>query len=159
MKSPVGIAGSCSGVLLLLVLAAGCRTAARLPRADLTAPGWRVQSGQAIWKPSARRSELAGDLLLATNVNGNFFVQLTKDPFPVVTAESMDGQWQIEFGADEHSWRGRGEPPARLIWFQLPQVLLGEKIPGHWHFEAVTTNSWRLEDKQTGEALEGGFFP
>ena len=144
---------------LALVCGAGCRTAAPLPPADFSAPGWHLQQGQAIWKPAHNRSEIAGDLLFATNASGNYFVQLTKDPFPLATAESVGGRWQIEFGADEHSWRGRGEPPARLVWFQLPRALLGEKIFGNWHFEIVTTNSWRLENRQTGESLEGGFFP
>jgi hypothetical protein len=147
-----------AALLLVAPLLASCRTAPPPPAADFSAPGWRVQLGQAIWKPAANRSELAGDLLLATNTNGDYFVQLTKDPFPLATAESVDGRWQIEFGADEHSWRGRGEPPARFVWFQLPRALLGEKIAGNWHFEIVTTNSWRLENKRTGETLEGGFF-
>ena len=160
MNPRTGISSSRFGALLLFILlAAGCRTAPPLPRADLSAPGWRVQQGQAIWKPSSNRPELTGDLLLATNVNGDFFVQVTKDPFPLVTAEMLDGQWQIEFGANEHSWRGRGGPPQRFVWFQLPRALLGEKITGNWHFETVTTNSWRIENRKTDENLEGGFFP
>lgn len=160
MNPRTGIPSSRLGVLLsFMLLAAGCRIAPPLPRADLSAPGWRIQQGQAIWKPSSNRPELTGDLLLATNVNGGFFVQLTKDPFPLVTAESLNSQWQIEFGADEHSWGGRGGPPARFAWFQLPRALLGEKITANWHFETVTTNSWRIENRQTGETLEGGFFP
>lgn len=141
------------------LLLTSCRST-NPPRAvDLSAPGWRVQQGQAVWKPSSGRPEIAGDLLLATNASGNIFVQFTKDPFPLVTAENADGQWLIEFGADEHSWDGRGEPPTRFVWFQLPRALLGGKPAGNWHFENVTTNSWRLENRQSGETLEGGFFP
>lgn len=148
------------GMLLLpALLAAGCHSTAPLPRANLSAPGWRIQQGQVIWKPSFGRPEIAGDLLLATNANGNFFVQLTKDPFPLVTAESLNGQWQIEFGAAEHSWRGHGTLPARFVWFQLPRALLDWKPARDWHFKNVTSNSWRLENRQTGETLEGGFFP
>ena len=72
--------------VLIAVLATGCRTAPPLPPADFSAPGWRVQQGQAVWKPSSSRPELAGDLLLATNANGNFFIQFSKIPFPLVTA-------------------------------------------------------------------------
>ena len=144
---------------LALLFCVSCRTANPLPPADLSAPGWRVQQGQAIWHPPGHRPELAGDLLLATNVNGNFFIQLTKTPFPLVTAEAFGDQWQIEFGAEEHSWHGRGEPPQRFIWFQLPQALLDGKTAGNWRFENVTTNSWRLENPRAGEKLEGGFFP
>ena len=145
--------------LLIAVLAAGCRTAPPLPPADFSAPGWRVQQGQAIWKPSSSRPELAGDLLLATNANGNFFVQFSKIPFPLVTAQTSGDQWQIEFGADRFSWHGRGSPPDRFAWFQLPRELLGPNLKGTWHFQNPMTNSWRLENTRTGETLEGEFFP
>ncbi len=150
-----------SAVLLTLALlwCAGCRTTAPLPPADFSAPGWHLQQGQAIWKPAGNRSELAGNLLVATNASGDYFVQFTKDPFPLVTTENVAGQWQIEFGADERSWRGLGEPPARFGWFQLPRALLGAKLARNWNYETVTTNSWRLENSKTGESLEGGFFP
>ena len=145
--------------VLLLVYCAGCGTSNPLPSADFSAPGWRVQQGQAVWKPSAARPELAGDLLLATNVNGNFFLQFSKMPFPLATAQVSGGQWQIEFGADRFSWQGRGTPPGRFGWFQLPRALLDGKITGDWNFTRVETNSWRLENPRTGESLEGGFFP
>src|SRR5476651_2782659 len=112
------------GVLLLLAaVVTGCRTTPPLPPADFSAPGWRVQQGQAIWKPSSSRPELAGDLLLATNVNGNFFIQFSKIPFPMATAQISGDQWQIEFGASEFSWRGHGALPNRFSWFQLPRAL------------------------------------
>ena len=162
MKPRAGSAALRSGVLplfLITVLAAGCRTAPPLPSADFTAPGWRVQQGQAVWKPSSRRPELAGDLLLATNANGNFFVQFSKMPFPLATAQVSGGQWQIEFGADEYSWHGRGTPPDRFAWFQLPRVLLGTPAGDHWKFMHQASAAWRLENVRTGETLEGEFFP
>ncbi len=142
----------------MLILCVSCRTANPPAAADLSAPGWHTLQGQAVWKPTANRAELAGDLLLATNDNGNFFVQFTKTPFPLVTAENLDGQWQIEFGANEHSWSGRGQPPVRFAWFQLSSALLGGKPAGNWSFESETNNSWRLENPLTGEVLEGAFF-
>lgn len=145
--------------MLALSFGVSCRTANPLPPADLSSPGWQIRQGQAIWKPPGNRPELTGDMLLATNDAGDFFAQFTKNPFPLVTAEAFGGEWQIEFGAGEHSWRGRGEPPARFIWFVLPHALLNEKLPGNWRFENVTTNSWRLQNPKTGETLEGGFFP
>jgi hypothetical protein len=150
------------GEILALLIAAficGCSTAPPLPPADFSAPGWSVRQGQAIWKPSSNRPELAGDLLLATNVNGNFFIQFSKIPFPLATAQISDGQWQIEFGASEFSWHGSGTPPNRFAWFQLPCALLGGNLDGKWQFTNVTTNSWRLENLRTGESLEGEFFP
>src|SRR5688572_9619670 len=84
------------GILLLLLWAA-CRSLPPLPPADLSAPGWHVQQGQAIWKPTKSRQELAGELLFATNSAGDFFVQFSKSPFTLATAQMMSGQWQIEF--------------------------------------------------------------
>jgi hypothetical protein len=151
---------SCGASLALLIAAffCGCSTAP-LPPADFSAPGWRVQQGQAVWKPSSSRPELAGDLLLATNANGSCFIQFSKMPFPLATAQISSGQWQIEFGADKFSWHGSGTPPDRFAWFQLPRALLGQNLNGNWHFENVMSNSWRLENAHTGETLEGEFFP
>lgn len=137
----------------------GCRTAPPWPSADFSAPGWHVQPGQAVWKPSANRSEIAGDLLLATNANGNIFIQFSKMPFPVVTAQVAGDRWQIEFGADKHTWHGHGTPPERFSWFQLPAALAGETTRGNWRFVNPTPDSWRLENPRAGEILEGGFFP
>jgi hypothetical protein len=145
--------------VLVLILCAGCRTANPLPAADFSAPGWRVQQGQAVWKSSQNNPELAGDLLLATNVSGNCFIQFSKMPFPLVTAQISGDEWQIEFGADKYSWHGHGTPPSRFIWFQLQSALLEAKAVGNWRFTRVETNSWRLENEQTGETLEGEFFP
>jgi len=122
-------------------------------------PGWTLQQGQAVWKPTAKRPELAGELLMATNANGDYFVQFTKNPLPVATAERLKGRWQIIFGADKFSWRGCGEPPKRFVWFQLPRAMAGAPVTGHWQFRTMTTNSWRFENSHTGETLEGGFFP
>jgi hypothetical protein len=144
---------------LWLMLGVGCRTATPLPPADFSAPGWRVQQGQAVWKPSFNRPELAGDLLLATNANGNCFIQFSKMPFPLATAQISGGQWQIEFGADKYSWQGRGTPPDRFVWFQLPRELLDANTAGNWKFAHPAFLSWRLENPRTGETLEGEFFP
>ena len=144
---------------LLPAFCSGCHTAASLPPADFSAPGWSVQQGQAVWKPSASRPELAGDLVLATNVNGNCFIQFSKMPFPLATAQVSGNQWQIAFGADQYSWHGRGSPPDRFGWFQLPRALINPNGDSHWRFTRAETNSFRLENPHTGETLEGEFFP
>jgi hypothetical protein len=144
---------------LLLLICAGCRTTGPMPPADFSTPGWKVQSGQAVWNPPANRPELAGDLLLATNANGNCFIQFSKLPFPLVTAQISGDRWQIEFGADEHAWQGQGAPPDRFAWFQLPRTLCGLNPPGSWRFTRLGDESWRLENPRTGEKLEGVFIP
>lgn len=150
-------------VTVALALAASlfvsCRSIPPLPPVDLSSPGWRVQQGQAVWQPTRKRPELAGEILLATNTEGDFFVQFSKTPFTLATAQVMNGQWQIEFGSGEYTWRGRGEPPPRFAWFQLPRALAGRSPGRDWQFERAATNLWRLENRRTGEFLEGSFFP
>jgi hypothetical protein len=144
---------------LLLLSCAGCRTANPLAPADFSAPGWHVQQGQAVWKPASSRPDLAGDLLLATNVNGDCFIQFSKVPFPLATAQVSGDRWQIEFGADKYSWHGHNTPPSRFSWFELPRALSDQDLGGKWHFTCVETNAWRLENPHTGETLEVEFFP
>lgn len=135
-----------------------CRTATSLPPADFSAPGWKLCQGQAVWKPSKSRPELAGDLLLAVNTNGNDVVQFSKPPFALASAQVANGRWQIEFGAGQHSWRGRGTPPARFVWFQLVRILAETPADAPWKFTRRPDRSWRLENSVTGEFLEGQFF-
>jgi hypothetical protein len=130
-----------------------------LPPVDFSQPGWHVQQGQAVWKPSKNRPELAGDLLLATNGSGNYMVQLSKIPFTLAMAEVENGAWYIQFGGGRFSWGGHGAPPARFAWFQLPRVLEGLDPRHPWKFTRKTDGSWRLENSRTGESLEGVFFP
>ena len=136
-------------VAALSLAGSGCRTAHPFPPLDVSAPGWRVQEGQAVWKPPGKRPELAGDFLVATNQNGNFFVQFSKTPFPLVTASVTGAEWQIQFGADTYSWHGRGRPPQRFVWFKLPAALLTAPDPGRL---------W-LSNPRTGETLEVHLFP
>lgn len=136
----------------------GCRSIPRLPPADLSSPDWRVRQGQAVWKPARSRPELAGEILFATNSAGDFFVSFSKPPFSLATAQIRGGQWQMEFGDDKHSWRGRVEPPARFVWFQLPRAFANAGAHGGWQFTR-NGSSWRFENSRTGETLEGGFLP
>jgi hypothetical protein len=160
---PFSIFHSLSPFLIALVaislLQSGCRTAEPMPPADLSAPGWKVMQGQAVWKPPGNRPELAGDLIMATHTNGNCFVQFTKTPFPLATAEWIDHEWEIQFGADKYVWRGSGEPPDRFLWFQLPRALAGQEMNDSWKFEQGFGKLWRLENSRTGETLAGEFFP
>jgi hypothetical protein len=146
------------GVLpFVMLLCVSCRTFTPLPPADLSAPGWTVLQGQAAWKPPNQHLDLAGDLLLATNINGDCFVQFSKTPFPLVMARVSGDQWQIQFGVDQNSWHGHGTPPSRFGWFILPRALRGEPPGGGWQFEG-DASSWDFYNSHTSETLEGRFF-
>ena len=114
--------------------------------------------GQAVWSPPQNGREIAGDLILATNVNGNFFIAFSKTPLVIATAEVEDGQWEIRFGDDQYAWRGGGTPPDRFIWFQLSRALLGGDLTDGWKFDRAIGSLWRLQNARTGEKLEGEFF-
>jgi hypothetical protein len=139
-----------------LLACVSCRTAP-LPPADFSQPGWQVHEGQAVWKPTKNRPELAGDLLLATNATGDYFIQFTKTPFSMAVARRQADLWQIEFGTGEHAWSGKGTPPRRFSWFQLPTALDGTDPTPPWKFTAKPDHCWRLENPRTGESLEGCF--
>jgi len=144
--------------MLGLLFCVSCRTTNSLPPADFSSPGWRLRQGQAVWKPTRSRTELAGDLLLAVNANGDCVIQFTKTPFALASAQVADGRWRIDFGAGQRSWGGQGAPPPRFVWFQLPRVLAGTPADSPWKFTSWADNSWRLENAGTGEILEGQFF-
>src|SRR5262249_10301895 len=113
---------------VFLGVIAGCRSVPGLPPADLSTPGWRVHQGQAVWKPGRSRPELAGELLLATNSNGDCFIQFAKPPFTIATARVANDLWQIELGAGDYSNTGRGQPPSHFVWFELSRALAGMRL-------------------------------
>lgn len=118
-----------------------------------------MQQGQAVWKPEKNKPELAGEILLATNRSGNVFIQFSKTPFTLVTAQIVEDRWQIEFGSGVYRRAGHGQPPKRFVWFQLPRGLAGGQNNREWQFNRLATNSWRVINPQTGELLEASFFP
>ena len=157
MEIPLHVRGLLA--LCLLVFGPGCGTVTPAPRVDLATAGWTLLRGQAEWQPPQHRPEIAGELLLATNRNGDFLVQFSKIPFPIVSAQTTSRRWQIEFGAREHAWAGSGTPPSRWLWFQLPRGLAQAPLAVPWRFENRPDGGWRIFNPRSGEALEGGFFP
>jgi hypothetical protein len=143
-------------LLALLALLPACRTT--LPPADLSAPGWRVRHGQAIWKPSANEAEIAGELLLAVNADGYALAQFSKSPFTLVDARFTPGGWRIEFPLRRDRASGEGDLPARIVWFQLPAAGFGRTPGADWRFTGGS-GGWRWENLRTGETLEGYWTP
>jgi hypothetical protein len=146
-------------VLPLLCLSAGCRTVAPLPPVNLSEPGWTVRQGQAVWHTPKKAVEIAGDLTVATRSDGAALVQFTKTPLPLIIAQSTDDTWQIHSVPDNRTYTGRGRPPRRLIWLQLPRCLAGAAPPKPWQWESSQTNNWHLYNLTTGESLEGYLTP
>ena len=144
-----------SPVLLLFGLTA-CKSIAPLPEANLSESGWNVRQGQAVWRSKKDAPEIAGEILLATNATGRAFVQFTKTPFPFVIAQTTTNAWQIEAPAENRRFARFGAPPQGILWFQLPPALAGEKLPARWRWNN-SGETWRLENRWTGEALEGYF--
>lgn len=135
-----------------------CRTFSALPPAELSEPGWQVRHGQATWLSLRQNSEITGELLCAIHENGDSVVQFAKPPFTIAAARTHGDLWQIEFGAGERIWRGRGVPPTRFVWFQLPQFARTNELTAPWK-ASLSNGLWKLENKRTGEWLEGRFFP
>ncbi|MBC8097537.1 MAG: hypothetical protein H7Y43_17165 [Akkermansiaceae bacterium] len=141
---------------LLILAMTGCRTATPLSPVDLSEPGWKSFHGEAIWRAKLNAPEIAGELLLATNASGRTFVQFTKTPFPFVIAQSTTNGWQIESPVENRRYAGRGTPPARVIWFQLPRAHAGLPLPERWAWKQ-SESDWRLENPASGERLAGYF--
>jgi hypothetical protein len=149
-------------VLLSFVLMAGlsaCNTVKNMPAADLSEPGWTVLQGQAVWRPKSTAPEIAGDLLVATNVDGSTFVQFTKTPLPIAVGQTTTNSWKIHFVPKDKTYSGHGHPPTKIVWLHLPKDLAGSKPPRFWHFTKKEGGSWLLQEHFTGESLEGYLTP
>jgi fermentation-respiration switch protein FrsA (DUF1100 family) len=145
-------------LLAVLVLAAGCQTSTT-SLFTAAGPGWRVQEGQALWRPRRGYPELAGDLVAVTDQNGRCLLQFSKTPLTLVSAQVTSTNWLIQFPPQEMSFAGRGKPHARFLLLHLPAALASEPLPPPLRFERKPDGNWRLENPRTGETLEGKFFP
>ena len=144
-------------LLAILTLCCGCRTATK--PFTTSGPGWRVQEGQALWRPRARLPELGGDLVVAIHEDGRCVIQFSKTPLPLVMAQTTRTNWFIEFPAQKMSFAGRGEPPARFAWLHLSAAFSGRPLPAHISFQRKPDGAWRLENTRSGEALDGFLAP
>jgi len=144
---------------LLVAGVTGCQTPARLNRIDLAEPGWRVEQGQAIWRLGADRPELAGELTLALHTDGRCFLQFTKTPFALVTAQCSDTRWRIEFPPRRLSFAGSGQPPPRFAWLHLCRALSGRTPSSLWRFDRGGDGGWRLANVRSGETVAGYLVP
>ena len=147
-----------TGIYALLIFLSACSTRP-LPPANLNESGWKIQQGQAVWRAQKTSPEIAGELLLATNLDGRTLVQFTKTPFPFIIAQTTANSWQLEVPARNKKYSAPGKPPARISWFHLPPALQGIAPPKPWIFLNPENENWHLENKSSGEMIEGYLAP
>ena len=140
-------------VVVLCLL--GCNTMHPLPPVDLSAQGWRIQEGQAVWRHEQDTPEIAGELLVATHPDGHALVQFSKNPFPMIVAQRTSRSWEVQVPTANRRYSGPGTPPSRLFWLYLPEILRGAAPPGNWTWKNLGNGWWRLANSRTGESLEG----
>lgn len=148
-----------SGLGVFFFLLTGCGTLSPLPQVNLSAAGWSVRHGQAVWKRNSDAPEIAGEILLATRPDGQALVEFTKNPLPMVIAQRTTNSWQIESPMQGKRFSGRGNPPARVLWFRLLTCFSGQEPPKPWTWKKFSDDRWRIENGVNGEALEGYFDP
>ena len=149
-----------NGVRQILAVSAAigltaCRTTTSLPPVNLSEPGWIVREGQAVWRQHRDAPDVAGELLVATHRDGRTLVQFTKTPIPFLVVQTTSRAWQVRFVAGNRVFSGRGAPPARLAWPHLARCLEGISPPPAWRWQQLEDGRWRLENRKTGELIEG----
>lgn len=139
----------------LLLFLSGCVLGPPLPRVDLSDPGWSVQQGQAVWKSRKNAPEIAGEIMLATCTNGSSWLQFSKTPLPLMVAQTTTNAWQLQIIPRNKTYRGWGNPPARVSFALLASCMSGHSPPRPWHWEAVADGNWNLTNWHSGESLSG----
>ena len=147
-----------SALLAGLVLFSGCQTATQ-KLFTASGPGWRVQQGQALWRPERGLPEFGGDLVFASDQAGRCLIQFDKTPMEMVSAQTTSNRWLIKFPQRQMSFSGHTPVPARFAWLYLPAALTGNPLPSALNFERKPDGGWRLENSRTGETLEGFLSP
>jgi hypothetical protein len=145
--------------LALIFFLAACRTIAPLPPANLSAPGWTVRAGQAVWRSKKSAPEITGQLLVATNPDGRSFTEFTITPFPIIVAQTASNSWQIHDVRNNRTFAARGNPPSRVVWLQLPRCLTSTPPTKAWTWKHSSDGSFSLHNVSTGETLDGFLNP
>jgi hypothetical protein len=122
-------------------------------------PGWRVQQGQALWRPGRQYPELGGEVIMATHQDGRCAIQFLKTPIPLVLAQTGPTNWVIQFPPRQMNFAGKNNPPPRFLWLYLHAALAGESLPEFLHFSRKPDGEWKLENIKSGETLEGYLEP
>lgn len=143
---------------LFLFCVLGCRTTAPLPPIDLNEPGWSIETGQVLWKMNASSPEIVGELVMASNTDGRFLLQVFKDPLPLLAAQSEAGRWQLTDVPGQRTFSGRGTPPVRAMWLHVYSSIEGTPPPAPLKFQG-TRAEWSLTNPISGEVISGYMNP
>lgn len=139
-------------LLVAAVSLVACTTAR--PHYDTSESGWKIRSGQAVWRSYRRAQEVAGELTIATHTDGRTLVEFSREAKSLVSAQTSPGRWWIEFSGDSFL-AGHGSPPSRFVWLHLARFMDGSRPPARWSFERKSDGGWRLENRAQGEVIEG----
>ena len=143
----------------VLPLCSGCRAPRDSDLFVTSGPGWKIQEGQALWRPRRGIPELGGDIVMASHADGRCVVQFIKTPLPLVLAQTSRTNWLIQFPPRQMGFMGRGAPSRYFAWLHLHAALEGEAIPAGFHFEQKPGGGWRLENPGSGETVDGFLAP
>jgi hypothetical protein len=143
---------------VLLLFSAGCQTTNQ-KLFTVSGQGWRVQQGQALWRPGRAYPEVGGDLVLASHDDGRCLIQFSKMPISLVLAQTTRTNWLIEFPARRLTFSGHRHPSTRFGWLYLAAALSGQSLPAAFRFETKPDGGWRLENSSSGETIEGFLTP
>ena len=144
--------------LALALLVTGCQTSTQ-SLFTISGPGWRIQEGQALWRPGRKYPELGGEIVVATHPDGRCLVEFSKTPLPLVQAQTTRTNWLIRFPPRQMGFAGRHSPPTQFGWLYLRPALAGEKLPAGFQFQQLQDGGWRLENVRSGETLSGFLAP
>lgn len=153
-----GICRRHAALALLTAGLLGCASPSLAPP-DVGGPEWQVRQGQAVWRPRRDAPELAGDLILSRHSGGDFVVEFSKSPLPLVRAHRVGTRWEVMFPTEGRRLGGHGAGSDRVLWLRLPDALAGEPMAPPVSFASPGPEHWRIENRRTGEHLEGFLSP
>ena len=144
-----------AAALAAVALLPACRHAA--PPAAMNAA--HLRTGQAVWRPAAGAPEVAGELLVAGQPDGELLAEFAKPPHSLAQARLRASGWEVT-APGRRALRGRAAPPGEPVWPALLFWLRDGHAPAGWRGGGPDeTGSWRLENPATGERLEGFLSP
>lgn len=150
-----GILALWAGLSGLVLVTAGCRSLPEFPPVDLTHASWQTREAQVLWEPKTGAPPLVCELLVGLQPGGLTYVQLTKNPFPLMVARTTPQGWELTIPPQDKRYSGPGMPPARVGLFQVARALSGQPLAQGWTWSEPEPGTFSLVRPSTGERLSG----